>query len=109
MDWKKLLAYITGSVDQELLLRNEYLVTENRILRNQINGRLRLTDGERKMLADLAKKLGKKASEEVANMFCSERIIFARLSALTSRITIWKGTTKASTTTIRSIRRRTCS
>ena len=27
--WKKLLAYITGSVDQELLLRHEYLVTEN--------------------------------------------------------------------------------
>ena len=44
MDWKKLLAYITGSVDQELLLRNEYLVTENRILLNQINGRLRLND-----------------------------------------------------------------
>jgi putative transposase len=35
MDWKHLLAYITGTVDQELLLRNEYLVTENRILRNQ--------------------------------------------------------------------------
>ena len=68
MDWKKLLAYITGSVDQELLLRNEYLVTENRILRNQINGRVRLTDGERKTLADLAKKLGKKALEEVANI-----------------------------------------
>ena len=33
MDWKTLLAYITGTVDQELLLRNEYLVTENRILR----------------------------------------------------------------------------
>ena len=30
MEWKTLLAYITGSVDQELLLRNEYLVTENR-------------------------------------------------------------------------------
>ena len=68
MDWKKLLAYITGSVDQELLLPNEYLVTENRILRNQINGRLRLTDGERKTLGDLAKKLGKKALEEVANI-----------------------------------------
>jgi len=38
MDWKHLLAYITGTVDQELLLRNEYLVTENRILRNQITG-----------------------------------------------------------------------
>jgi hypothetical protein len=37
MDWKQLLAYITGTVDQELLLRNEYLVTENRILRNQLN------------------------------------------------------------------------
>ena len=30
MHWKKLLSYITGSVDQELLLRNEYLVAENR-------------------------------------------------------------------------------
>jgi putative transposase len=36
MDWKHLLASITGTVDQELLVRNEYLVTENRILRNQI-------------------------------------------------------------------------
>ena len=26
MDWKTLLAYISGSVDEELLLRNEYLV-----------------------------------------------------------------------------------
>jgi len=39
------LAYITGTVDQELLLRNEYLVTENRILRNQITSRVRLTRG----------------------------------------------------------------
>lgn len=51
MDWKTLLAYITGSVDQELLLRNDCLVTENRLLRNQIQGRVRLTDGERKALA----------------------------------------------------------
>jgi putative transposase len=46
MDWKQLLAYITGSVDQQLLLRNEYLVAENRILRQQITGRLRLREGE---------------------------------------------------------------
>jgi hypothetical protein len=26
MDWKHLLAYITGTVDQELLLRNESLL-----------------------------------------------------------------------------------
>ena len=30
-----MLAYVTGSVDQELLAQNEYLVTENRILRNK--------------------------------------------------------------------------
>ena len=36
MDWKILLAYITGAVDDELLRRKEYLVVENRILRNQI-------------------------------------------------------------------------
>jgi hypothetical protein len=47
MDWKHLLAYITGTVDQELLLRNEYLVAENRILWNQITGRMRFTDSER--------------------------------------------------------------
>ena len=40
MGWKKLLSYITGSVDQELLLRNEYLVTENRMLRQQIPGHM---------------------------------------------------------------------
>jgi hypothetical protein len=40
MIWVRVLAYITGTVDQELLLRNEYLAVENRILRAQIKGRL---------------------------------------------------------------------
>jgi putative transposase len=68
MDWKHLLAYITGTVDQELLLRNEYLVTENRILRNQITGRVRLTDRERTLLAAIGQQLGKKALEDVATI-----------------------------------------
>ena len=68
MDWKTLLAYITGTVNQELLLRNEYLVTENRILRDQLKGRLRLNDGERMALADIGQKLGKQALKEVAQM-----------------------------------------
>ena len=38
MDWKTMLSYISGPVDEELLLRNEYLVAENRVLRNQIQG-----------------------------------------------------------------------
>jgi len=36
MDWPRVLAYITGMVDQELLLRNEYLTAENRILKAQL-------------------------------------------------------------------------
>jgi hypothetical protein len=38
MEWARLLAYITGTVDQQLLLRNEYLAAENRILKAQIGG-----------------------------------------------------------------------
>jgi len=45
MDWARILAYITGSVNQELLLRNEYLAAENLILKAQIKTSLRLTDG----------------------------------------------------------------
>jgi putative transposase len=75
MDWKPLLAYITGSVDQELLLRNEYLVTENRILRQQITGRVRLSDGERKTLAELGKRLGKQALKEVAGLVTPDTIL----------------------------------
>jgi hypothetical protein len=29
MDWARMLAYVTGTVDQELLARNEYLTAEN--------------------------------------------------------------------------------
>jgi putative transposase len=75
MDWKTLLAYITGSVDQELLLRNEYLVTENRLLRNQIKGRVRLSDGERKTLAEIGQKLGRTALEEVAKIVTPDTIL----------------------------------
>src|SRR5205823_194902 len=75
MDWKTLLAYITGSVDQELLLRNEYLVAENRILRNQITGRVRLTDGERKTLTDIGQKLGKQALKEVAKIVTPDTML----------------------------------
>ena len=75
MDWKVLLAYITGSVEQALLLRIEYLGTENRILRNHIKGRVRLSDGERKTLTEIGKKLGKKALEEVAHIVKPDTIL----------------------------------
>ena len=75
MDWKTMLAYISGSVDDDLLLRNEYLVAENRILRAQIKGRLGLTDGERRTLAEIGKKLGRKVLGEVANIVKPETIL----------------------------------
>jgi hypothetical protein len=66
MIWARMLAYITGTVDQELLLRNEYLSVENRILRAQIKGRLLLSDAEKATLAEIAHRLGRKALKEVA-------------------------------------------
>ena len=36
--WARLLAYVTGLVNQELLLQNESLAAENRILRAQLPG-----------------------------------------------------------------------
>ena len=66
MIWARMLAYITGTVDQELLLRNEYLAAENRILRAQIQGRLLLSDAEKATLAEIAHRLGRKALEELA-------------------------------------------
>jgi hypothetical protein len=69
------LAYITGSLDQELLLRNEYLATEDRVLRNQIKGRILLTDPERTSLAQIAKRLGRKALEDVAQIVRPETVL----------------------------------
>jgi putative transposase len=75
MDWKTLLAYISGSVDEELLLRNAYLVAENRILRDQIKGRIQLSDAERLTLSEIGRKLGKKALEEVAHIVKPDTIL----------------------------------
>jgi len=70
MDWKKLLGSITESVDEELRLRNAYLVTENRILRHQITGRVPLSDGDRQALAEIGQKLGRKTLAEIGD--CSK-------------------------------------
>ena len=66
MEWARILAYVTGTVDQELLLRNEYLAAENRILKAQLKGRLSLSDAERAKLGEIGHRLGRKALGEVA-------------------------------------------
>ena len=67
MDWARILATITGTVDRELLSRNEYLVTENRILKRQLKGRLLLSDAARATLGEIGHRLGRKALADVAN------------------------------------------
>ena len=64
--WVRLLAYITGMVNQRLLLQCEYLSAENRILRSQLPVRLRLSDEQRATLAEIGKRLGRKYLAEIA-------------------------------------------
>lgn len=66
ISWVRLLTYITGLVNQELLLQNDYLAAENRILRARLPGRLRPSDAERTTLAEIGKRLGRKALANVA-------------------------------------------
>jgi len=65
-------------VNQDLLLRNEYLIAENRILRGHLPMRLRFADPERLTLAEIAKRLGRKALKDVPKW--------------PSRIPFWPGT-----------------
>jgi hypothetical protein len=52
MDWKKLLGALRASVDEDLRLRNAYLAAENRLLCQQLPGRVPLSDGDRHALAE---------------------------------------------------------
>ena len=65
-NWARLLAFVTGLVNQELLLQNEYLAAENRILKAHLPSRLRLSDPERSTLAEIGKRLGRKRLKHVA-------------------------------------------
>src|SRR3954470_16401436 len=75
MDWARILAYVTGTVDQELLARNEYLAAENRILKAQLNGRLKLSDAERATLGEIGHRLGRQALAEVASVARPDTIL----------------------------------
>jgi hypothetical protein len=66
MEWTRILAYIKGSVDQERLLRNEYVAGDNRIFRAKLNGRLRFSDADRATLGEIGFRLGRRTLSEVA-------------------------------------------
>jgi transposase InsO family protein len=73
--WVRLLAYVTGLLNQQLLLQNEYLAAENRIFRSHFPARLRLSDAERSTLAEIGKKLGRRGLEQVAGVAQPETIL----------------------------------
>jgi hypothetical protein len=75
MSWKKLLESASESLNDHLRLRNDYLMAENRILRNQIDGRVQLTDSERKELAEIGAKLGKQTLQEIATVAQPDTIL----------------------------------
>ncbi|GEP61959.1 helix-turn-helix domain-containing protein [Reyranella soli] len=75
MNWARILACVTGTVDQELLARNEYLAAENRILKAQLTGRLKLLGADRKTLGEIGHRLGRKVLADVATIARPDTII----------------------------------
>src|SRR3979409_2709260 len=75
MDWARILAYVTGTGDQQLLARNEYLATENRIMKAQLKGRLKLSDAERGTLGEIGHRLGRKVLADVATVARPDTIL----------------------------------
>jgi transposase len=73
--WACLLASVTGLVNQKLLLQNEYLAAENRILRALLPARLPLSDPQRSTLAEIGKRLGRRALAEVVCVAKPETIL----------------------------------
>ncbi len=83
METAEALALVSGRVDEELLLRNEYLAAENEILKSKLNKPLRLNNYERIRLAKIGKRIGLNALKEIACIVKPETILewFRRLVA----------------------------
>ena len=64
-----------GNGEPQLLLQNEYLIAENRILRLHLPARVRLTDPQRATLAAMGKQLGRQALAHVASVAKPETIL----------------------------------
>jgi len=71
-----LVVSIAGWINQRQQQLIEYLVEENRVLREQVgNRRLRFTDDQRRRLAARAKKLGRKVLTQVATIVTPETLL----------------------------------
>jgi len=71
-----LVLIVSGWVNRRQQLAIEYLLEENRVLREQLgNRRLRLTDAQRRRLAVRGKALGRKALDELAGLVTPATIL----------------------------------
>lgn len=75
MEMVEAMALVSGRVEEEILLRNEYLAAENEILKSKINKPLQLNNHERIRLAKIAKRMGLKALREIACIVKPETIM----------------------------------
>ena len=62
-------------MDQELLARNECLAAENRIMKAQLKGRLKLSDAERGVLGEIGHRLGRKVLADIATVARPDTIL----------------------------------
>jgi hypothetical protein len=88
---------VTGLVNQERLLRNEYVIAENRIFPAQSPIRFAAVDPERATLAEVAKLLGRKGLHEVTQVAKPDTILgwYRRLTQpSTIRLTVRAGRTQ---------------
>ena len=70
-----LILTVAGWLSRQQLAVVEYLLEENRVLREQLDGRrLRLTDAQRRRLAVKGKALGRKALGEFASIVTPDTI-----------------------------------
>lgn len=62
-------------MNHKLLLQNEYLIAENRILRARLPLRVRLTDPQRSTLPEIGRRLGRNPLADVAMVAKPETIL----------------------------------
>ncbi|MDY6894971.1 MAG: helix-turn-helix domain-containing protein [Thermotogota bacterium] len=75
METVEALALVGGYVDEELLVRNEYLAAENEILKSKLERPVRFKNDERIKLAKIGKRMGIKALRDIACIVKPETIM----------------------------------
>src|SRR5262244_3830380 len=70
-----LLVTLAGWINRHQQYVIEYLTAENRVLKGQLTGRVRLTDDERRRLAAKGRRLGRRLLRQVATIVTPDTIL----------------------------------